>query len=78
MAFFQENGDATLTVMLPVVAICVAKMLPLKLLALNDATDVATFPTLYTFVTFQDDFYGRFISASVHNLLEGDTMVSIV
>jgi hypothetical protein len=40
--------------MLPIVAARVAKMLPLKQLALNDVTDVATFPTLYTFVTFQD------------------------
>jgi hypothetical protein len=35
--------------MLPVVATLLLKMLPLSSLASNDVTDVATFPTSYTF-----------------------------
>jgi hypothetical protein len=38
--------------MLPVVATLLPEMLPLKTLAINDVTDVSTFPTSFTFSPF--------------------------
>jgi hypothetical protein len=45
----KPSSLAALTLMLPVVATPLLEMLPLKLLTLNDVTDVATFPTYISF-----------------------------
>jgi hypothetical protein len=47
---YQPNIVIVNSGMLPIVATVLPEMLPLSSLAINDVTDVATFPSIYTFV----------------------------